>query len=160
MQHNTMPQLRVSAECLTVQAAQRVGLDDVDWTDLKGNGKAGGVGRCLISWPTQSQAPTGCPKACASCMQKCHSWHSVTLAFLHELMAAPPGVSSMQLADSGVFECRRCLEIPGSAQFNPLKFVHGLAEAFVSAGGRIFEQTHMESQSLGGHKVPRTHTDR
>lgn len=49
----------------------------------------------------------------------------------------------------------RCLEIPGSAQFNPLKFVHGLAEAFVSAGGRIFEQTHMESQSLGGHKVPR-----
>jgi glycine/D-amino acid oxidase-like deaminating enzyme/nitrite reductase/ring-hydroxylating ferredoxin subunit len=77
------------------QAAQRVGLDDVDWTDLKGDGKAGNIGRCL--------------------------------------------------------------EIPGSAQFHPLKFVHGLAEAFVSAGGRIFEQTHMESQSLGGHKVHTRH---
>lgn len=40
-----------SVECIvTVQAAQRVGMDDVDWTDLKGDGKAGGVGRCLASF--------------------------------------------------------------------------------------------------------------
>lgn len=47
----------------------------------------------------------------------------------------------------------RCLKVPGSATFHPVKLVHGLAEAFVSAGGRLFEQTHLESQSLGGQKV-------
>ena len=43
--------------------------------------------------------------------------------------------------------------MPGSAQFHPLKYVAGLAEAFTRRGGRIFEQTHMVSQSLDGSKV-------
>jgi glycine/D-amino acid oxidase-like deaminating enzyme/nitrite reductase/ring-hydroxylating ferredoxin subunit len=78
-----------------LQAAQRVGVSDVSWTDLEGKPEAGGVSRCL--------------------------------------------------------------QIPGSAQFHPLKYVAGLAEAFVRHGGRIFEKTHMVSQSINGTKVHTKH---
>lgn len=46
-----------------------------------------------------------------------------------------------------------CLEFPGGAQFHPLKYVRGLAEAFVRRGGRLYEQTQFVNQSLDGKTV-------
>lgn len=47
----------------------------------------------------------------------------------------------------------RCLKYPNSAEFHPLKYVDGLAEAFVRRGGRLFENTAMISQSKDGTEV-------
>ncbi|HYF01395.1 MAG TPA: FAD-dependent oxidoreductase [Planctomycetota bacterium] len=58
---------------------------------------------------------------------------------------------------------RRCIEFPDQAQFDPIAYLTGLAEAFVDAGGRLFERTRMESieeeeeevvvRTGGGHAV-------
>ncbi len=41
------------------------------------------------------------------------------------------------------------LELPGQAQFNPVKYIFGLAEAFVKAGGRIYENSRVYKFKLG-----------
>ena len=43
------------------------------------------------------------------------------------------------------FETGRCLRFPRQAQFHPLRYLAGLAEAVVRYGGRIFTGTHAEA---------------
>lgn len=42
------------------------------------------------------------------------------------------------------FTTPRCLKLPNQAQFHPLKYLYGLAEAFCKYGGVIFEDTHVD----------------
>ena len=42
------------------------------------------------------------------------------------------------------FESGPCLRFPGQAQFHPVKYMAGLAQAVVRHGGRIFTGTHVE----------------
>ena len=47
------------------------------------------------------------------------------------------------------FDTKRCLNFPRQAQFHPLKYVSGLADAFQRKGGAIYTNTHA-SQIEGG----------
>ncbi|MDZ4858354.1 MAG: FAD-dependent oxidoreductase [Candidatus Hydrogenedentes bacterium] len=48
------------------------------------------------------------------------------------------------------FDTGPCLLFPNQAQFHPLRYLAGLAEAIVRGGGRIFSQTHAD-RIEGGH---------
>jgi glycine/D-amino acid oxidase-like deaminating enzyme/nitrite reductase/ring-hydroxylating ferredoxin subunit len=47
------------------------------------------------------------------------------------------------------FDTGACLRFPSQAQFHPLKYVAGLAEAIVRGGGRIYTDTHADSITGG-----------
>ena len=55
------------------------------------------------------------------------------------------------------FDSGPCLRFRDQAQFHPLRFLAGVAEAFVRAGGKIFGGTHVESVE-GKPKRPRVKT--
>ena len=44
------------------------------------------------------------------------------------------------------------LKFPGQAQFHPLKYIHGLCDAIIRMGGRIFTDTHAEEINHEGIK--------
>ena len=51
-----------------------------------------------------------------------------------------------------------CLRYQNQAQFHPMKYLHGLANAIIKYGGRIFTETHVEKISekelvANGHKI-------
>ena len=48
------------------------------------------------------------------------------------------------------FPPRPCLRFPGQAQFHPLKYLAGLAQAIERDGGRIFTRSHVEKVEGGG----------
>jgi len=54
------------------------------------------------------------------------------------------------------FETGPCLRFPNQAQFHPLKYLTGLANAFTDLGGRIFTNTRVEN--VHGGSQPRTKT--
>ncbi len=47
------------------------------------------------------------------------------------------------------YDTGECICYPGQAQFNPAKFVYGLAKEFVALGGRIFTNTHVNEVKGG-----------
>ena len=60
------------------------------------------------------------------------------------------------------FEKDACLLFPNQAQFHPLKYLHGLAEAIVKMGGIIYTQTHVDEVTkhrveAGGYTVKADH---
>ncbi|MGZ3723216.1 MAG: FAD-dependent oxidoreductase [Bdellovibrionales bacterium] len=59
-------------------------------------------------------------------------------------------VRLVQSAPSRLFETGPCLHYPDQAQFHPLKYLDGLAQAIVELGGKIY--THTEAVEVyGGH---------
>lgn len=58
-----------------------------------------------------------------------------------ELLAGVPGLAK----DEGA-----CLHFPGQAQFHPLKYLKGLAEAFIRLGGEIYTETRVTEVSKNG----------
>jgi glycine/D-amino acid oxidase-like deaminating enzyme/nitrite reductase/ring-hydroxylating ferredoxin subunit len=50
-------------------------------------------------------------------------------------------VCGVERAPLGMFDTGPCLRFPRQAQFHPLKYLSGLARAFVAIGGRIFGHT-------------------
>ena len=55
-----------------------------------------------------------------------------------------------------------CLLFPEQAQFHPLKYLHGLAKAFVDRGGKIYTETHVDEVTkhrveAGGRTVKANH---
>ena len=54
---------------------------------------------------------------------------------------------------------KQCLEFPGAATLDPIKYINGLAEAVVAKGGQIYEQTRVrkpdtsEVTTMAGNKV-------
>lgn len=58
--------------------------------------------------------------------------------------AGMPGVEIVTLpGDSSVGNIQDALKFPGCADFHPLKYLNGLAEAVVRHGGKIYENTHV-----------------
>jgi glycine/D-amino acid oxidase-like deaminating enzyme/nitrite reductase/ring-hydroxylating ferredoxin subunit len=69
-----------------------------------------------------------------------------------QLLAGVPGLAK----DEGT-----CLHFPGQAQFHPLKYLKGLAEAFVRLGGEIYTETRVtqvtkKAVQANGHTVTAT----
>lgn len=54
------------------------------------------------------------------------------------------------------FDTGRCLRFPHQAQFNPLRFISGLAEAITRKGGRIFTHTRVDNVSGGARPAAET----
>src|SRR5262249_22657646 len=73
-----------------------------------------------------------------------------------ELAAAHrAGVTNVEMlarAPLSCFDTGRCLRFPHQAQLHPLKYMAGLARAFVEKGGRIFGTTHA-SKIDGGNRA-------
>lgn len=73
-----------------------------------------------------------------------------------ELAAAHrAGLTAVELAPRAPlssFDTGRCLRFPRQAQFHPLKYMAGLARAFVENGGRIYGDTHA-SKIEGGTRA-------
>ena len=55
------------------------------------------------------------------------------------------------------FDSGPCLQFANQGQFHPLRYLAGLARAFVAKGGRIFDRTHVEGVE-GRPKRPRVKT--
>ncbi len=55
-----------------------------------------------------------------------------------------PGFSYLQSTPLARLADRPCIRFPRQAQFHVLKYVQGLTDAFLSANGRIFTNTHVE----------------
>ena len=51
----------------------------------------------------------------------------------------------------GVGSFKQCLQFSGSAVLNPVQYLNGLADAIVSKGGQIYEQTRVRNPDT--HKV-------
>lgn len=58
-------------------------------------------------------------------------------------------VESVDRAPLPDFDTGRCLRFPDQAQFHPLKYLRGLAEAITRMGGRIFTETQVKSVTGG-----------
>src|SRR5262245_61761472 len=54
------------------------------------------------------------------------------------------------------FDTGPCLRFPNQAQFHPLKYLAGLADAIERSGGRIFSGTHADAIEGGAHASVRT----
>jgi glycine/D-amino acid oxidase-like deaminating enzyme/nitrite reductase/ring-hydroxylating ferredoxin subunit len=54
------------------------------------------------------------------------------------------------------FQVTGCLVLERQAQFHPLRYIHGLADAFVAAGGAIYEDTRALGVDAGDPCVVRT----
>ena len=57
----------------------------------------------------------------------------------------------MARAPLSSFDTGRCLRFPRQAQFHPLRYIAGLAEAFRKKGGAIYTNTH--ASKIEGGKV-------
>jgi len=68
------------------------------------------------------------------------------------------GVEIVARAPLDSFDTGRCLRFPNQAQFDPLKYLHGLRRAFVREGGRIFAKTRVR-RVIGGQE-PRAETEK
>ena len=68
---------------------------------------------------------------------------------LAALRADLVGVEWVERPAGPVLEPGGCLLFPHQAQFHPLKFVAGLAQAIKRCGGRIFTNTHVETVKSG-----------
>jgi glycine/D-amino acid oxidase-like deaminating enzyme len=68
------------------------------------------------------------------------------------------GLVSVQLLDRlpAPWPERPCLRFPGQGQFHPLRYLAGLAHAFMHKGGRIFTATH--AQEITGGTAARVST--
>ncbi len=51
------------------------------------------------------------------------------------------------------FEKNKALKFPNQGQFHPLKYLFGLTQAFVAAGGQVFTETTIEKVEEKGEKV-------
>ena len=71
---------------------------------------------------------------------------------LAALRAGLVDVERIERPAGPVLEPGGCLRFPRQAQFHPLKFVAGLAQAIERCGGRIFTNTHVETVK-GGKQV-------
>lgn len=71
---------------------------------------------------------------------------------LAAIRAGLVGVERIERPAGPVLEPGGCLRFPRQAQFHPLKFVAGLAQAIDRCGGRIFTNTHVETVT-GGKQV-------
>lgn len=58
-------------------------------------------------------------------------------------------VERLSLSPMAFFNTGPCLRFPRQAQFHPLKYLAGLAEALKRAGGRIFTGTHVDAIESG-----------
>jgi len=58
-------------------------------------------------------------------------------------------VELVQRAPFEMFDTGPCLKFPRQAQFHPLKYLGGLAKAFVNLGGRIFTPVHADKVETG-----------
>jgi len=71
----------------------------------------------------------------------------------HELEACHAAglldVGWVDRAPMGRFDTRRCLRFPRQAQFHPLRYLAGLAEAIVRRGGQVFTGSHAEKFEPG-----------
>lgn len=65
------------------------------------------------------------------------------------LRAGLVGVEWIERPAGPVLEPGGCLRFPRQAQFHPLKFVTGLAQAIERCGGRIFTNTHVQTVKDG-----------
>ncbi len=65
-------------------------------------------------------------------------------------------VDGLLRAPLEAFDTGPCLRFPAQGQFQPLKYLIGLARAVQSAGGRIYTGTHVQSIEGG---LPRTGDD-
>ncbi|MGZ4959501.1 MAG: FAD-dependent oxidoreductase [Methylomonas sp.] len=59
------------------------------------------------------------------------------------------GVEQVRRAPIDSFDTGSCLRFPRQAQFHPLNYLHGLAQAIERQGGRIFTGTHAVSMEGG-----------
>ncbi|MEW5850678.1 MAG: FAD-dependent oxidoreductase [Myxococcota bacterium] len=76
----------------------------------------------------------------------------------HELLhqeaeaAHRAGFTEISLVDHApirTFHTGPCIRWPNQAQFHPLKYLHGIASAFVRRGGQIYEDTHAAEMQGG-----------
>ncbi len=73
------------------------------------------------------------------------------------------GISTQLVYDApSINEKGSFLKFPQQAQFHPMKYLNGLAQAFVKHGGKIYTQTHVSEVKEGeltanGHKVAAQH---
>jgi glycine/D-amino acid oxidase-like deaminating enzyme/nitrite reductase/ring-hydroxylating ferredoxin subunit len=68
---------------------------------------------------------------------------------LAALRAGLVGVERIERPAGPVLEAGGCLRFPRQAQFHPVKFVTGLAQAIERCGGRIFTDTHVSTVKGG-----------
>jgi glycine/D-amino acid oxidase-like deaminating enzyme/nitrite reductase/ring-hydroxylating ferredoxin subunit len=59
------------------------------------------------------------------------------------------GTVLLPRAPDAPFDTGPCLAFPDQGQLHPLKYVHGLAAAIASAGGAVYEATHVASVEKG-----------
>jgi glycine/D-amino acid oxidase-like deaminating enzyme/nitrite reductase/ring-hydroxylating ferredoxin subunit len=81
--------------------------------------------------------------------------HSVDLLKQEREAAHRAGLADVEFvprAPASSFDTKRCLQFPRQAQFHPMKYLSGLADAFQRKGGRIYTNTHA-SQIEGGKEA-------
>jgi glycine/D-amino acid oxidase-like deaminating enzyme/nitrite reductase/ring-hydroxylating ferredoxin subunit len=69
-----------------------------------------------------------------------------------ELLDRAPLPSLSELS----FDTGRCIRFPNQAQFNPVRFMAGLARAIVGRGGRIYTKSHVENIRGGSQPMVET----
>jgi glycine/D-amino acid oxidase-like deaminating enzyme/nitrite reductase/ring-hydroxylating ferredoxin subunit len=74
--------------------------------------------------------------------------------------AGIPGVQKLPRVPGVSFDSGPCLRFPDQAQFHALKYLSGLAQAFIRAGGRLHCDTHVASVDGGSPCTVKTDRER